>query len=201
MANKKRKCRWCGQYSEAEKGSIVGLMFFCNETHRINWAMDNTSKALAKIRENKKREANAKRKEQKIANRTRSQWFDILQKLVNQWVLHVRDKDKPCCTCGTTNPGIKYDAGHYRSRGACAELRFELTNIHKQCSVKCNVHGSGMRAEYREFIISEYGQDRLIWLDGEHPKLKDQFKTIEDIEGECKRYRKLISAAGLKPRG
>jgi hypothetical protein len=155
------------------------------------------AKAKARIVSNAKA-IRSKQAADKRKVRTREEWFNILGKLVNQYVNHVRDAGKPCCTCGKTSD-VKYDAGHYRSRGACKELRFELTNIHRQCSVNCNQHGSGMRHEYREFIINKYGKDHLDWLDGPHPSLKEQFPHYTDIEAEAKRYRKLISDSGLKP--
>jgi len=137
-------------------------------------------------------------KQRKKEVRKMSEWFEILQKLVNQYVTKVRDADQPCCTCGTTND-IKYDAGHFISRGASSELRFELTNIHKQCSVNCNQYGSGMRAEYNEFIINKYGQEHYEWLIGPHPLLKDQFPHWTDVEKEISRYRKLLREAGVTP--
>lgn len=129
----------------------------------------------------------------------RSKWLSRLQTLINQWIVHVRDKDKPCCTCGTTKPAIKYDAGHMISRGASPELRFELTNIHKQCSIKCNVYGSGKRKEYELFIIKEYGQNKLDWLNGPHKLLKEQYPDNESIEQQMIHYRKLLRDAGLRP--
>jgi len=141
----------------------------------------------------------AQHRKDKDRVKTNTEWFNDLQAVVNQWVLHVRDKGEPCFTCGKTNHNVKYDAGHYRSRGACKELRFELTNIHRQCSVNCNQHGSGMRAEYREAIIKKYGQDHLEWLDGPHKPLKEQFPHWEDIKAEIIRYRKLLRDVGLKP--
>lgn len=126
--------------------------------------------------------------------------LDNLQALINQWVVHVRDKGKPCCTCGTTNQAIKYDAGHMISRGASPELRFELTNIHKQCSQRCNVFGSGKRKEYELFIIEKYGQGHLDWLNGPHKLLKYQYPDNDSINNEILKYRKVLRESGLKPR-
>ena len=85
------------------------------------------------------------------------------------------------------------------SRGSSSELRFELTNIHKQCSVECNVHGAGKRKEYELFIIKKYGQDHLNWLLGPHKLLKEQLPHYLDIKAEIARYRALLRAEGLKP--
>ncbi|USD64227.1 recombination protein NinG [Vibrio sp. SCSIO 43136] len=134
------------------------------------------------------REKRRNLKERKQALKTRTQWLDDLQKWVNKYV-RLRDRNEPCCTCGTTNPNIKYDAGHFRTRGASPETRFELMNIHKQCSVKCNLHGSGMRLEYQEFLIAKYGQDKVDWLNGKHPSLKEQYPTIDSIKAEIAKFK------------
>lgn len=209
MANKKRKCKQCGEYHDAESGVKTPSAWFCCHAHAIEFSIDASRKrqerlkakavraqaAEAKNAAKRDRERTAKRKKEL----NRSHHLDQLQKLVNQWVVHVRDKDKPCCTCGTTNPFIKYDAGHYRSRGACPEARFILTNIHRQCSVRCNVHGSGMRSEYIDFIRAKYGQEHLDWLNGPHPSMKEQFPDADAIDAEMARYRKMLRDAGLKP--
>ena len=181
------KCKGCGK--KCEPSGVVTLCSY--ECARIV-----AEKADKKVKQEKVRKAKAVKKAFKARTRelkekakTRAEWFADLQKEVNAYVRY-RDKDEPCCTCGTRND-IKYDAGHYRSRGACKELRFELTNIHKQCAIQCNMYGSGMRAEYRDFIIRKYGADHLAWLDGPHPSLKEQFPTIDDIRAEIARYRKL----------
>lgn len=205
MANSKRKCKSCSTYQPVESMVKHPIGIFCNEACTITFTQKALVRARAKKQAAAKREHREKEKDTRSKHRDdkervrpMAKWFDILQSLVNQYVVHVRDKNEPCCTCGTTNP-IKYDAGHYRSRGACKELRFELTNIHKQCSVRCNQHGSGMRAEYIGFITGKYGSAHLDWLDGPHPLLKDQFPHYEDVKKEIVRYRKLLRDNGVVP--
>lgn len=165
---------------------------------------------LLKARQNQKRQAGKERRERRVTDKKRlaelkprSHWYNSLQKLVNQWIVHVRDKGKPCCTCGTANPNIKYDAGHCFpvGRGGADRRRFEPLNIARQCSVNCNGHGSGMRHEYERFIIETYGQDKFDWLRNENnfPLLKDQFPELEDIKKEMARYRVLLRDNGIKP--
>lgn len=209
MANKRRKCKRCGEYRDAESGVQLPAGFFCSKEHAIEHGLEASRKRTERLRAKAVRahEQDAKNAAKLDRERTtkrkkelnRHHHLDQLQKLVNQWVVHVRDKGKPCCTCGTTNPFIKYDAGHYRSRGACPEARYILTNIHRQCSVRCNVHGSGMRSEYIEFIRAEYGQEHLDWLDGPHQSLKELFPDADAIDAEMARYRKMLREAGLKP--
>jgi hypothetical protein len=204
-----RKCK-CGCRAEikpaAKCTTYMEKLGFATEECQQKAAMV----ALDKLRAKNERKAKADRVKTEKAERTkhkaekervkrRSEWLDNLQTLVNQWVVHVRDKDEPCCTCGKTKQNIKYDAGHMISRGSSPELRFELTNIHKQCSIECNVHGSGKRKEYELFIIKKYGQAHLDWLLGPQKSLKEQFPHYTDIKSEIQRFRKLLRQAGLKP--
>ena len=195
---KKNRCAGCKEYFDRETMIRLPSGLF----HSIQCAVDLGKKRQEKqvlAARNKVKKQTAKRHaSDKERVKTRTQWLDQLQSLVNQYVLHVRDKGRPCCTCGKPR-GVKFDAGHMRSRGSCPELRFELTNIHAQCSVNCNQHGSGMRHEYQLFIIAEYGQEHLEWLEGPHAMLKEQFPHYTDIKAEIIRYRKLIRGGGLKP--
>lgn len=192
MANKSRRCTYCKEYKLATDGVKHPAGFFCNFDHAIKYANKKTTKT-------KQKKERAETKQRKKELMTRSQWYDRLQKLVNQYITKVRDINEPCCTCGTSNPSIKYDAGHFFTRAARSDIRFELTNIHKQCSVRCNQHGSGMRNEHEKFIIEKYGQDHLDWLILEKPPLKEQFPNWQDIESEILRYRKLLRENGITP--
>lgn len=143
----------------------------------------------------------AKHREDKKRVKSRTKWLDDLQALVNQYVVHVRDVNEGCCTCGTTDPGIKYDAGHCFTRAARPDIRYELTNIHKQCAIRCNVHGSGMRAEYKEFIAKKYGPEQLAKMEDQTqwPSIKERFPDWQSIEAEIIRWRAILREHGLKP--
>lgn len=200
-----KKCKGCGDPYEKQPDHPP-FRNWCSSDCAITIIRTAQDRARAKQKAKAKREHKSIEKSARATHRAdkervkpMSQWFDKLQALVNQYVCHVRDKNEPCCTCGKTSVSVKYDAGHYRSRGACKELRFELTNVHKQCSVNCNQHGSGMRAEYIEFLRAKYGQAHLDWLDGPHPLLKDQFPHYEDVKTEIVRYRKLLRDSGIEP--
>jgi hypothetical protein len=200
VANKKR-CLACKKYFNAEDGLSLPIGFFCSFSHATEYAKKKQDKLRAK--EKKKvddvtKEERKQSKERLKELRTRSKWYDMLQTLVNQFV-RWRDRNEPCCTCGTTNPNIKYDAGHFHTKKARPDIRFELKNIHKQCSQNCNVYGSGMRNEYEKFIAKKYGQEQVDKLARVGPSLKEQFPNWQDIELEIKRYRKLLRSVGIKP--
>lgn len=199
MANSKRKCANCQQRKPVEGMKITPVMAFCDVECIIQYQRkpDVKEKAKAKI----KKEQRKKDKDRLEELTGRGGLYQKLQKLCNQWVNKVRDAEKPCCTCGNENPEIKYDAGHYIAVGQDSAIRFDVTNIHRQCSVYCNQHGRGRPVEYSEFILQKYGQDHLDYLKDKsrHKTLKEQFPTTEDIKSEILRYRGLIRCAGLKP--
>lgn len=182
---------------------------FCNKECKIEHGTQKALKALEKKKAADTREAKQKaaqeRRERREAKKnvmTRSEWLGRLQDLVNQYVVRIRDVNEPCCTCGTTNPNIKYDAGHCFTRGGRSELRYELTNIHKQCSNSCNVQNSGRQAEHKVFIARRYGEDHLAKLEDrtQWESLKDRFPDWQSIEAEMMRWRKILRDYDIKPR-
>jgi hypothetical protein len=190
------KCRHCGERKDRSTGIKVPLGFFCSYEHATSHGKEKAS-AL------RNKESKASLRVRKKALVTRPQWFTRLQKVKNQYVVHVRDKDLPCFTCGTTSQSIKYDCGHYIHAGSGGgdRRRFVDINLHKQCSVQCNQHGGGMPEVYAQVITSTYGLEKLTWLKAEvnHPTLKELFPHWTDIEIEINRYRKLLRDNGLKP--
>lgn len=107
----------------------------------------------------------------------------------------------PCISCGEfPSPnafGGTWDAGHYRTRGAAPELRFEELNCHRQCK-SCNsgVKRQGsrvvrahdperamtIRAQYRVNLIARIGIARVEWLEGPHEPKRyraDDYRAIK----------------------
>lgn len=112
------------------------------------------------------------------------------QAAVNEYV-RLRDARLPCISCDSTPndndlmTGSRWDAGHYRSVGACPELRFEPLNIHRQC-VKCNRNLSGNAVEYRIRLVQRIGAEKVAWLEGLHAPCK---YTVEEIKAIKAKYR------------
>jgi hypothetical protein len=191
MANSKRKCKSCGEYVRAYVITPKGV--FCNIDSAVKYSYANKSKG-AEIQRKEQKKKDIVRKKELL---TRSQWYQKLQTVVNKYV-RFRDKDKSCCSCGACGEHLKYDAGHYIAVGSNMDLRFELTNIHLQCSVKCNQFGRGMPVEYGEFIKAIYGVGHYHWLHTNylchkpHPTLKELFPTHHNIELEIIRYKQKI---------
>ena len=137
--------------------------------------------------------ADIERKDIKVRKeklKSRADHLREAQAAVNEYV-RLRDAHLPCISCDSTPndndlmTGSRWDAGHYRSVGACPELRFEPLNIHRQC-VKCNRNLSGNAVEYRIRLVLRIGADKVAWLEGLHPACK---YTVDEIKAIKAKYR------------
>jgi hypothetical protein len=124
-------------------------------------------------------------REKKQALKTRSQWMKEAQSEVNRYV-RLRDKDLPCISCGRFHDG-QYHAGHYRTVGSAPELRFEVSNIHKQCA-PCNNHLSGNLINYRKGLVQKIGIEAVDWIEGKH---EPKHYTIDDLKAIKAKYKTL----------
>ena len=137
--------------------------------------------------------ADIERKDIKVRKeklKSRADHLREAQAAVNEYV-RLRDAHLPCISCDSTPndndlmTGSRWDAGHYRSVGACPELRFEPLNIHRQC-VKCNRNLSGNAVEYRIRLVHRIGAERVAWLEGLHAPCK---YTVDEIKAIKAKYR------------
>ena len=120
--------------------------------------------------------------------RTASWYRRELQRVFNEYI-RLRDRDKPCVSCGCDMKGRKGDASHYYSVGAYPNLRYNEYNVHMSC-VSCNQHRGGNLHEYRIRLPSRIGADAYAELQRErHGKLR---LTIPELENKLAYYRKLI---------
>lgn len=146
--------------------------------------------ATRKAKQEKDKRKDIKTERERI--KTRSDWLKDAQAVFNQYI-RLRDSGKPCISCQRHHSG-QYHAGHYRSVGACPELRFEELNVHLQCSV-CNNHKSGNILEYRINLIKKIGQDAVDWLEGKHDPKK---YTIDEIKQIISIYREKVKQVKLQ---
>ena len=154
----------------------------------------------AKARKSLAQVGRAEIKVRKEALKSRGDHMREAQAAVNEYV-RLRDAHLPCISCDSTPndndlmTGSRWDAGHYRSVGACPELRFEPLNIHRQC-VKCNRNLSGNAVEYRIRLVLRIGAEKVAWLEGLHPACKYTVDEIKAIKAEYRaKTRELKRAA------
>jgi hypothetical protein len=172
IARKQKKCRVC-------KEPFSGQGVVCSLKHAIE---------LAKLqREKKQRKID---REHKVKLRSRSEWIKLAQAAFNKFI-RLRDADLPCISCGRHHKG-QYHAGHYLSTGAHPELRFDESNVHKQCA-PCNDHLSGNIVRYRPALIEKIGIEKVGWLEGPHDPKKYTIPEFEAIRDEYNRKAKEIT--------
>jgi hypothetical protein len=149
----------------------------------IEHANIKRDKKVAKDKLNAAREL----KQAKEAIKPLKYWADKAQKVFNQWI--VKRDGRVCISCGTIKPDIQYCAGHYRTRKAASQLRYNEDNVHTQCNNYCNLKNSGNIENYRPALIAKIGQER-------HDALINNNEIKRWTKEECKeierKYKKLL---------
>jgi hypothetical protein len=156
----------------------------CSPACALIDAPKNQDKARKAIAQRDRREIQVRKEKLK----SRADHLREAQAAVNEYV-RLRDAHLPCISCDSMPndndlmTGSRWDAGHYRSVGACPELRFEPLNIHRQC-VKCNRNLSGNAVEYRIRLVLRIGAEKVAWLEGPHPACKHTVEEIKTIKAD-----------------
>ncbi|KDN98927.1 recombination protein NinG [Pseudomonas donghuensis] len=182
---KQKTCKACG----GKFRPSLSTQKACSVKCALAMAPANHDKARKAIDQRKRREIKVRKEKLK----TRGDYMREAQTEFNTYI-RLRDQHRPCISCDSLPSdhdlitGSRWDAGHYRSVGACPELRFEQLNVHRQC-VKCNRNLSGNAVEYRIRLVQRIGADRVAWLEGPHQASK---YTIEDLKAIKAEYRAKI---------
>ena len=143
------KCRECGKNIHKESAIRSKLRYMCAEGC-IDTFID---KHIAKAKDRKR--IDKKKKGKKKSDLT------LTQEVFNRYI---RARDAfPVGKCISCDREIRYGqstchAGHYYSRGARSDLRFNELNVNSQCS-NCNCYGDAATAvKFKEGVIKKIGQ-------------------------------------------
>ena len=184
-------CRQCRTRFEP----VNSLQVVCSPACAIQYATTEPARRAVRLAMAKERREYRDRTET-LADATRK-----AQAAFNRWV-RLRDTDQPCISCGALPGETRYggtrDAGHYRSIGACPQLRFEALNCHAQCS-RCNRHLSGNAVEYRIRLVDRIGRQAVEWLEGPHPIPKWTVTDLREIARKYSRMAKEIDTDNNNP--
>lgn len=146
-----KKCKHCG---DPFKPKYDSLEKFCQkEDCRIAYARDK----VAKIREEQKRAAEKKWKQQKAVYKENIKgipgYKKDLEKEINR-ICCLIDFGTGCISCrGTTTP----QAGHYHTVKSNGSIRYNLHNLHMQ-DFNCNHEKGGNIHQYDVGLIYRYGK-------------------------------------------
>jgi len=119
---KKRKCKYCKNSFEP----IAFLQKNCFDPECVTEWIQET------------KEKNWKRKKAKLKAdlMTLSDYFKLAQIVFNKYI-RLRDKNKPCISCGAKEGTYTLTAGHYFP-STNKSVTFNEDNLHGQCWFNCN---------------------------------------------------------------
>ncbi|HHE3654170.1 TPA: recombination protein NinG [Pasteurella multocida] len=180
---KEHKCKVCDNYFVKNKSTQK----VCSVDCAIKLSKEEARKKREKIQKAERVETAKRMRARKEALKSRRDWLKDLQTVFNRFI-RLRDKNKPCVSCGRFHTG-KYDAGHYKTVGGNPELRFNEDNCHAQC-VPCNQHLHGNIVNYRVGLIERIGIERVEFLERkDHSPLK---LTEDEIKAKITLYKNKI---------
>lgn len=162
---KRKRCRSCQVFFIP----LRSLQICCSPKCAILKAqLDRVKIATNTAKKERREHRAAKEKAKPLA------WFaGSAQSSFNKFI-RMRDAELPCISCGHTDR-TSWDAGHFRGRKACPELRFEPLNVHKECT-HCNQYRGDHLIGYRAELINRIGLEQVLWLEGYH---KPEKRTVE----------------------
>jgi hypothetical protein len=139
---------------------------------------------IDKAQEARKRQHKQETKTRKDKIKTKTEWLTEAQTAFNQYI-RARDHGLGCISCGTTKQDIQYHAGHYRTRKAAPQLRFDEAQVFLQCS-SCNNHLSGNLINYRRELIGRIGQAEVDRIECDNSEARFTIEDAKKIKAEYK---------------
>ena len=138
--------------------------------------------AIEHVRLSKRKAVKRKTLEAKRKLKSRRDYLREAQAVFNRYI-RLRDRDRPCISCGTT-ANVQYAAGHYRTVAAAGHLRFDERNVHKQCNKNCNGAKSGNIVEYRKGLIARIGVKEVEDLENDNSIVRWSIEDLKAIKAE-----------------
>ena len=206
MANRKKACKHCKTYVDVITGKQTQVGFYCRtsclQAHGVALRDKQRAKALEKQKRDYKTAVKAEKKDfnkRKQMIRPITKFKNEAQTAFNRFI-RLRDYFLGCPSCNRTKEEVEandmksrggfWDAGHFLSRGARPEIRFEESNVHKQCK-KCNA-GAGKFSHkahtvnqiYRISLIKKIGLAQVEFLECEQPQKKWTKEKLIEIKNE-----------------
>lgn len=190
MTFRRTRCAHCKQKFVPERPSQI-VHVECVEA----WTEAHAAKrerAEAKAARAAARVDRAETRRRKEAIKTLVDLKREAQQALNRWIVHVRDKDRPCISCGRHHEG-QWHAGHYLSRGAAPQHALNPLNVWKQCA-PCNTYLHGNLIPYRVRLIELIGLEAVEALEADnipHKWTREELISIRnDYRAKLKECRK-----------
>lgn len=186
-APKPKTCKVCkGKFEPVRPMQPTCDDFDCKVAH--------ATKHAEKAAEKRAKEERKKVRAEKQAAKPLQYWLKRAEAACNAWV-RFRDRKDPCISCGTWD-APEFHAGHFISVGASAALRFDPSNVHRQC-IACNVYGAGKQADYEKRLRYKIGNAEVERLKHAERSRKWTREELQEIEAMFKAMLKEAQAANF----
>lgn len=126
--------------------------------------------------------------------KTKKDYLNIAQKVFNTYI-RLRDKNKPCVSCGKHLKDNDINASHYFSVGSSPNLRFNEDNVHNSC-IRCNKELHGNISEYAIRLPLRIGKERFEQLIQD--RNKPALYSINDVKDIISTYKEKIKCLNNK---
>ncbi|HHZ71388.1 MAG TPA: hypothetical protein EYN54_14170 [Methylococcaceae bacterium] len=144
MANSKRKCKNCNE--RVREYIVINNVAYCSFESAVQYANNNKAKGAEINRKSADKVHRDKKKTFRLSD-TKLQ-HDLTQPVFNKlrvlqekkWFTD-RGLEPQCISCGKEN--MDWCCGHFKSRGAQGNLRYDEKNTYLQCNRYCNMALSG----------------------------------------------------------
>lgn len=184
MTTHPKDCRQCGKtFTPARSTQVI-----CSPKCAVKM-VTATSKA-------KKLAERTMTRARKEALKTIADRIADTQRECNSYI-RLRDMHKGCIDCGKPfepqRPGGSMDAGHFRSRGAAPNLRFNEDNIFGQRK-NCNRPGGATASDFRAGVVARIGEARVQAIESDNAPRKWTHAELIQLAAYFKAKRKALEA-------
>ena len=144
MVNSKRKCKSCGKFVREFIVTPKGV--FCSFDVAAKWGYANKAKGAKIVQKSADKKHAARKKEFRLndvphQHKLTQAVFNKLRVLEEIKWFSDRGLEPECISCGKKN--MDWCCGHFKSRGAQGNLRYDKKNTYLQCNRYCNMALSG----------------------------------------------------------
>src|SRR5690606_15371588 len=180
----------CGKLTKFRK---FGLCMNCYAEWLYSTDVGKLEIEKARIK-GKKQVENKKKKERAELKESLKSISAVINdvKKVFQHFIRLRDKDKPCISCGNKNPA-DWCGSHYFPAGVYSGLIFDERNCHGACNSYCNMYLSGNLVNYRIGLIERYGEEYVLKLEQDSLTMKNYKYTREELQQIKEKYKQKIN--------
>lgn len=198
MKTKKKSCQGSSAVSVKGCGALsywrkYGLCRKCYTDWLLN--TEDGKEKLKKTTLKATRESRELRQAERRSKEVKSLNYLLInvRTIVHEYI-RLRDKHKPCISCGA-KWHKDFQAGHFYKSELYSSMRFDAMNIHGQCP-KCNMYLEGNLNQYDQNLIKRIGKEEYEALKLRASKdKKNNFKwdrdTLEEIR---KTFKELIKS-------